>query len=140
MRAKIFGWMMVALCAGLVLAGCGKKALNQAQGDAKRTACVSNLKQLGASVKTYTDDHMGFMPAPEDLERGKYVKKGEASDPNGIVCCPETHQQYEFVIPKLTKTNSVKFQNGRSPDKIPMIRCPKHGHLVYLDGSVEEQK
>ena len=136
----VFG---IALCAGLLLAGCGKtlnKALKKAQGKAKRTECVNNLKQMSACVIQYLNDNRACMPSIENLERGKYIQKGAASDPKSFVCCPETHQQYEVLIPPQTRVNNPQFQNGKSPSQIQMIHCPKHGHVVYLDGVVEEQK
>lgn len=125
MMKSVFSWCgAAALGAVLLLAGCGRY---------NSTKCVDNLKKISTAVTQYRDDNRGAMPSIAGLEKGNSIKKEE-------FCCPDTKQQYEMLIPELTRTTDPKFQNGKAPSEIPMIRCPKHGHVVYLDGHVEGKK
>ena len=124
MEKRVLSVAGFALCAGLLLAGCGRY---------NSTKCVDNLKQMSSAVQQYMYENRWTMPSIADLEKDNKIKKE-------IGCCPDTKQQYEMLIPELTRTNDPKFQNGKAPSEIPMIRCPKHGHVVYLDGHVECKK
>ena len=48
---------IIAILAGLLLPG-----LAAARSSSRRTACASNLRQLGAAIQMYADDNRGFFP------------------------------------------------------------------------------
>jgi len=54
---------IIALLAGLLL-----PALARAQGTARKSACVSNLHQLGLAWQLYLDDHADHFPDRRDLK------------------------------------------------------------------------
>ena len=79
---------IIAILASLLL-----PALNQARGLAKGIYCINNLKQLGQSIVSYTDDFDGYLPPifnnsnneltfSDSLIRQKYVSLN-------VFSCPE---------------------------------------------------
>lgn len=54
--------LLVVISIIAILAGILLPALNQAREKAKRINCVSNLKQIGSSLKMYTGDYDEFYP------------------------------------------------------------------------------
>ncbi len=54
---------IIAVLAGLLL-----PALARAKGTARKSACISNLRQLGLTWRLYLDDHEGRFPDRRDLK------------------------------------------------------------------------
>ena len=54
---------IIAILAGLLL-----PALGRAKNLARRTACLSNLHQIGVAAELYVGDHEGVMPSVPDTE------------------------------------------------------------------------
>jgi prepilin-type N-terminal cleavage/methylation domain len=55
--------LLVVIAIIAILAAMLLPALQQAREQAKATACMANLKQIGAAWLMYTDDNKGFFPA-----------------------------------------------------------------------------
>ena len=55
--------LLVVIAIGILLAGLLLPALNSARNKARQTACLHNLRQLGAALTLYADDGNGVLPA-----------------------------------------------------------------------------
>jgi prepilin-type N-terminal cleavage/methylation domain-containing protein/prepilin-type processing-associated H-X9-DG protein len=56
-------------------------ALNKAREQAKTTACLANLRQIGVAMRMYANDSNNYVPhwAPEPFERGRYLGNNDMS-------------------------------------------------------------
>ena len=60
--------LLVVIAIISVLAGLLLPALARAKGSAKKTACISNMRQLGMTWRMYLDDNNGRFPDRRDLK------------------------------------------------------------------------
>jgi hypothetical protein len=107
----------------------------EAQDKASSVQCVSNMKQIGLAARMWANDHKEIMP-PDFL-----TMRNELNTPKILVCPGDTartkvsnwnefspaNASYEFLVPNLSE---------REPPQTIMTRCPIHGHVGLLDGSV----
>jgi hypothetical protein len=106
---------------------------------AQAIQCVSNLKQVGLAARMWANDHKEFMP-PDFV-----TMQNELNTPKILVCPGDTGRtkaaswnefgpanvSYEFLVPGMSERES--------PNTI-MTRCPIHGHVGLLDGSVQQSR
>ena len=110
-------------------------------GEAKRkaesTMCVNNLKQIGLGARMWANDHKEVLP-PDFL-----AMRNELNTPKILVCPSDNAKvrvadwsqfgpanlSYEFLAPGISERER--------PDTV-MTRCPIHGHVGLLDGSVHQ--
>jgi len=111
--------------------------IGEAKKKAQSTACVNNLKQIGLGARMWANDHKDVLP-PDFL-----AMRNELNTPK-ILVCPGDHAKvrtanwaefgpanlsYEFLAPGISARES--------PNTV-MTRCPLHGHVGLLDGSVHQ--
>lgn len=120
------------------LAGAASDPFAAAQDRAKSIQCVSNMKQIGLAARMWANDHGEVMP-PDFL-----TMQNELNSPKILTCPGDTARtkvsawnefrpanvSYEFLVPNLSE---------REPPQTVMTRCPIHGHVGLLDGSVQQQ-
>jgi len=107
-----------------------------AQGKAQSIACISNLKQIGLAARIWANGHGEVLP-PDILSMSNALNTPK------ILICPgdsgktraaswaefgPANVSYEFLTPGISETE---------PPYTIMTRCPIHGHIGLLDGSVQ---
>jgi prepilin-type N-terminal cleavage/methylation domain-containing protein/prepilin-type processing-associated H-X9-DG protein len=94
--------LLAALAIMAILVAFLYPAIMSAADRSKSAKCLSNLKQLGTAIMSYTADNNGWMPAPKDNpysgsgERWVTLVKpyvGEQKGRNSILCCPAEKNQ-----------------------------------------------
>lgn len=106
-----------------------------ARAKARSIACVNNLKQLGLAARIWATDNGDILPS--DF----LTMSNEIVSPK-ILVCPEdagrqpaanwsvftpAHVSYEFLAPSASETEPMRV----------VFRCPIHGHVCLMDGSVQ---
>ncbi len=101
---------------------------------ARSIVCVNQLKQLGLAARIWATDHGDVLPPDFSTMSNEIVT------PKVLVCPEDTGRQaaadwtvftpaqvsYEFLAPGGSETE---------PQRV-MFRCPIHGHVCLMDGSV----
>lgn len=132
MRTGILLIVGVALCTGMMLTGCGKIKMK-----ATDKECVNRMKQMSTSIVAYSNDNRGVMPSPQALVRGKYLGSGALDDPKSCTHCPGCGAKYVFLIPEYTYLMDPElYKDGKTPSTLPILKCPAHGHVAFVDGHV----
>lgn len=120
-----------------ILAGLLLPALNQAKEKAKRTACVSNLKQVNLATRLYADDNgesLPVLPSPSPYPNGvgAYYKQlvkgylgltGPASPNEKIFVCPVDRTVYSQASHAFSSYTFNGYEVG--PNAIPRITGQK---------------
>lgn len=117
--------------------------LSEARNKAQSIHCINNLKQIGLAARLWSMDNERVLPTTFQ------AMSNELNSPKILVCPKDTGKiaatkdgqvwsaltpqnvSYEFLAPGVSETNS--------PDII-ITRCPIHGHVGLLDGSVQNVK
>jgi hypothetical protein len=106
--------------------------------DAQATACVSNMKQIGLSLRMWANDHQDTFP-PQLL-----AATNELNSPRVLVCPAATGASQVRDWAQLSP-GAISYQylnpggNESDPQK-PLLTCPIHGHMGYSDGSVRRKQ
>jgi len=82
--------------------------LNKAKHKARRTTCVSNLRQLGIAWMLYADDNQGFLPESYPVNNPEVWVQGDMTNPN------------EAANAELIRRGKL-FQYNQS---VPIYHCP----------------
>ena len=128
---------VIALLAALLL-----PALNNARGQARRTGCLNNLRQINLSVRMYADDSDDAFPPPTNnfppnaftayttrMKRYAGLREG-GPDPAGLFACPADRFHYDYkdrfseglhMQPKYD-FSSYAFNGGNFPAGRPPVR------------------
>jgi hypothetical protein len=113
------------------------ESLAKAKEKALSIACVNNLKQFGLAVRVWALDNNDSNP-PNVLSMSN-----ELSTPKILVCPADTNRPVAADWSSFTTANcSYEFlvPNEKDADKEPqrvLSRCPIHGHIGLIDGSVQ---
>lgn len=121
-----------------ILTRSDEQQLSQARDKAMCIQCVNNLKQFGLAVKVYALDNTN-LTSPDVLSMSN-----ELSTPIVLVCPADTNRAAAKSWSTFTPANcSYEYlAPSSSDDKEPMrvlSRCPIHGNVGLLDGSVQVQ-
>ena len=114
------------------------EALANAKEKAESIACVNNLKQMGLSVRVWAIDNADVSP-PDMLSMSN-----ELSTPKILVCPADHGRQKADSFASYTPANcSYEYLAPSAPPSAPetepcrvLFRCPIHGHVCLMDGSV----
>jgi len=103
---------------------------------AQSTQCISNLKQIGLGARMWANDHQEVLP-PDFL-----TMQNELNTPK-ILLCPSDEGRTRAANWGAFGPANVSYEflgAGTSERESPytiMTRCPIHGHIGLLDGSVQ---
>lgn len=116
------------------------KAMEDARDRAASIVCVNNLKQLGLAVKMWSVDN-GEITPPNVQSLSKYI----GSFAKVFICPADTQRQAAADVSSLTPANcSYEYLAASTPDNetnrnCVIFRCPIHGHIGLIDGSVQSR-
>ncbi|HTH47176.1 MAG TPA: type II secretion system protein [Candidatus Limnocylindria bacterium] len=123
---------LIAILAGLLL-----PAISRAKGTAKRTACSSNLRQVGLAIRLYADDQADSLPVlpesnPYPNGVGAYYKQlvkgylgltGPATANEAVFVCPADRIYSRQIVHAFTSYTFNGYEVG--PGSIPRITGKK---------------
>lgn len=114
------------------------KAIEDARARSQSIVCVNNLKQLGLAVRMFAVDNKEQTP-PNLQCLSNYI----GSFMKVFVCPTDTARQAANDANSFTPANcSYEYLAPSSPDTEPnqvVLRCPIHGHIGLMDGSVQSK-
>ena len=98
--------LLVVIAIIAILASMLLPVLNKARDSGKSTACISNLKQLGLAMWSYTDDNRGTFPDGGsatagtcwDLKLAKYMSYSISKGP-AVYHCPAGMKSSSWSVP-----------------------------------------
>jgi hypothetical protein len=126
----------VAIPAGMLL-----PALSNAKSKAQSINCINNLKQIGLAARIYAIDHDDTLPP------NFFAMKNELSTPKILICPsdnsrakPQDFNWSEFTTEMISyEYLAPGIKDSADPQKV-IFRCPIHGHVGLLDGSVRASR
>ena len=120
--------LLVVIAIIAILAAMLLPALQQARERAKGAGCTSNLKNLGTSASTYTDDNRAFWPAQTTTVTGNTTERAHMlGDFTWPIC---------MIKGKYIQDWRGKNSWGHWPDN-PAYRCPSIPFVNIKSGSSE---
>ena len=99
---------IIGLLAALLLS-----AISAAKGHARRTVCMSNLRQISLGVRMYSDDSNDKSPKPAARVSSPYIAykelmksyvglKGQSSQADKLFACPADTFYFDYLFPRST--------------------------------------
>jgi prepilin-type processing-associated H-X9-DG protein len=136
------GNVSTAALVGGVAAGFALPAMTRARGQAQRSACASNLKQIGLGIAMYKEDHGGRLPANlAELVNGKYISAKQ------VFKCPRDAKPEEIAGLATSYHYVGALPPDAKPDAVVAYDASPGNHggrnVLFADGHVEwmtEQK
>jgi prepilin-type N-terminal cleavage/methylation domain-containing protein/prepilin-type processing-associated H-X9-DG protein len=93
--------------------------LGKAREQAKRTQCMSNLRQVGTAVVMYANDNRGFMPVRYRLIGGKYIPSYTLGPNVGSNGAGAPAEAFDLMVPPPYGKSGVRYLS--SPE---LFFCP----------------
>jgi hypothetical protein len=145
-------FVLGALALAVVVAGCGKSGLDQAERKVMPVTCANNLRQVGLGFRIWSGDHddkypfdvstnaggvMELVTAKDGLRQNGYLMlqcmSNELTIPIIVVCPQDKAKSAAQDWASLTASNvSYVFP---ATNKILLV-CPIDGNVLYSDGTV----
>ena len=98
-------------------------ALQGPRESARKSHCMSNLKQIGVGLMMFASDHKEKFPDSLNELKKDYL------DDDSVYTCPSSNEAYEYT--------NIGYNTGNA-DKV-LARCRHHGNILYSDGSVRSE-
>jgi prepilin-type N-terminal cleavage/methylation domain-containing protein/prepilin-type processing-associated H-X9-DG protein len=144
---------IIAILAALLL-----PALSRAKGKANDITCVNNLKQLGAAIYMYADDHTGILPKAEllptnpvsptnPLPRIRDILAPYVGNVSNIFKCPYdklkptyfdqegSSYEWDYAMNGKQITNPKMFLFNLDPGKAPLMYDYENFHVGGTNGA-----
>lgn len=140
---------IIGVLAGLVFAIVPKVLRN-----ARKTQCVSNLRQIGAAMNLYASERKGVYLSPNNeviqpdgstITRSWWILLGTYLDPkygvgnvqqNQVYLCPEAHTSFDPVVPRRTYALNTEGTDEKIPNRVLSISKPAQT-LFVIDAAKE---
>jgi hypothetical protein len=91
---------------------------------AENAMCINNLKQIGLAAHIWTNDQKKEVLPSNMIALKPYLPSSK------LFACPVDGAAYEILSPGASQNDS----------QVVYAQCPTHGHVVLVDGSVQQIK
>jgi prepilin-type N-terminal cleavage/methylation domain-containing protein len=162
-RAVTMLELLVVLAIIAILAGLLFPVMSKMRNSAEKTACLSNLRQIGAAALLYAAEHDQTLPVIEPSPAHPMLEPEDGARPlkevlapyginDEVAKCPSDAKGPKFFASEGTSYFWYYFLNGRkltslsdeetiSPSSMPLAadygsNSPKHQNFVFADGHV----